>query len=347
VIFRDHDRSRLRPSELDRDEATARANRRRIRRTLTFWFRPAFALRTLNRFQRIAGFDRAIALASSSLAGLIPLAIIAGALLPYLDAQTAANKIISRYGLTGAGAQAVRDLLSPAGGTDTEVSLIGVFLLTIAALSFSRGVQRLFEQAWELKPLSVRNTINDLIWLIGLVAYILFSWWIHSLIDHSRVQIAANAVLLPASALFLAWSGWILSAKRIAWRSLVPFACLGAGLIAIYLTLAAIYAPHLFSSYASRYGVIGAVLAMISILFGFMVVLVAAAAIGREVSEELERIRRGERPADDEVRREWNALIDEAGLRWHTLRDRIDRARHRRSRRHRSDSRDSDSRDEQ
>src|SRR5205823_778456 len=39
----------------------ARVDRERISRTLTFWLRPAFVLRVLSRFQRVAGFDRAIA----------------------------------------------------------------------------------------------------------------------------------------------------------------------------------------------------------------------------------------------------------------------------------------------
>ena len=306
---------------------STRVDRERIRRTLTFWLRPAFVLRTLNRFQRIAGFDRAIALASSALTALIPLAILASAILPHLEAKDAAQRIIVRYGLTGAGAQAVKDVLAPASGTNPEVSLIGILLLLLAALSFSRGVQRLFEQTWELKPLSVRNTLNDLVWMIGLVCYLLLSWWAHGLVDSGRVQIAANLVLLPASAIFLAWSGWVLSARRIPWRSLMPFAILGAALLAVCFTGAAVYLPHWFSAYASRYGVVGVVLAMISALFVVMVVVVVSAAVGREVFEELGRIRRGERPPDNEVRREWDAVIDEARSRWQTLRERIDRFR--------------------
>jgi membrane protein len=60
-----------------------------------------------------------------------------------------------------------------------------------------------------------------------------------------------------------------------------------------------------------------------------MVVLVAAAAIGREVSVELDRIGRGERAPDDEIRREWDVFLDQARSRWQTLRDQIDRLRHR------------------
>lgn len=305
----------------------ARVDRERIGRTLTFWLRPAFVLRTLNRFQKVAGFDRAIALSSSTFTALIPLAVIVGGALPHTDASEAAHKIIVRYGLTGAAAKAVEDLFAPVSGADTGVSVLGGFLLLVAILSFSRGMQRLFEQTWELKPLSVRNTLNDLIWIVGLVCYILFSWWVRRLLDGGRVQLIANLVLVPVSAIFLAWSGRVLSDRRIEWKGLVSFAILGAALVAVYLIGAGVYVPHLFSSYASRYGVIGAVLAMISALFALMLVLVGSAAVGREVSEELDRIGRGERPPDDEVRREWDAVNDEARSRWGTLRERIDHIR--------------------
>jgi membrane protein len=309
--------------------ASARVDRERIGRILTFWLRPAFVLRVLNRFQRIVGFDRAIALASSALTALIPLAIIAGAFLSRGEAAGIADRIIARYGLTGGGAQAVKDVLSPAGGTSTDVSILGLFLLVVAVLSFARGVQRLFEQTWELKPLSVRNTLNDLIWIGGLVCYIGLSWFIHGLIGGGHAQVFANLVVIPLTALFLGWSGRILSAKRIEWRLLLPFAILGGALAALCEIAAGVYLPHLFSSYASRFGVIGAVLAMISALFALMVVLVAAAAIGREVSVELDRIGRGERAPDDEIRREWDVFLDQARSRWQTLRDQIDRLRHR------------------
>jgi membrane protein len=304
--------------------------RERVVRTLTFWLRPAFALRVLNRFQLIAGFDRAMALASSTLTAAIPLVILAGALLPHVQAKDAAQWLISRYSLTGGGADAVRDALAPSTATNTDVGLLGALLLVIAVLSFARGVQRLFERTWELRPLSVRNTVNDLLWIAGLIAYLTISGVAHRAVGHSRVQVGANLLLIPVTAIFLAWSGRVLSAKRLALRSLAPFAVVASLALAVYFALAAVYLPHLFSSSATRYGVIGAVFAMISALFGFMVVLVAASALGREVHEELNRIRAGERPPDDEIRREWDALIREARSRWHSVREHIDRIRNKR-----------------
>ena len=82
-------------------------------------------------------------------------------------------------------------------------------------------------------------------------------------------------------------------------RSLGPFAVVASLALAVYFAGAAVYLPHLFSSYATRYGAIGVVFALISALFGFMVVLVASAALGREVFDELGRIRAGGRPPDD------------------------------------------------
>jgi membrane protein len=304
-------------------------DRERIVRTLTFWLRPAFVLRVLNRFQLVAGFDRAMALASSALTALIPLAVLAGAVLPHVQTEGAAQWLIDRYALTGGGAEAVRDALAPSTTTNTDIGLIGAALLIIAILSFARAVQRLFERTWELQPLSVRNSFNDLLWVAGLIAYLLISGVAHREIGSSRVQVGANLLLTPVTAIFLAWSGRVLSAKRIELRSLAPFAIVASLALAVYFAGAAVYVPHLFSSYASRYGAIGAVFAMISALFGFMVALVASAALGREVFDELHRIRAGERPADDEIRREWDSFIHEARSRWQTLREDIDRIRRR------------------
>ena len=51
-----------------------------------------------------------------------------------------------------------------------------------------------------------------------------------------------------------------------------------------------------------------------------MVALVASAAAGREVHDELARIRRGERPAENEVQQQWDEIRAQARSRWETLR---------------------------
>jgi membrane protein len=307
-----------------------RMNRERVVRALTFWLRPEFVLRVVNRFQRVAGFDRSIALASGALTATIPLTILTSALATELGGKDTAERIIDRYDLTGGGAEAVTDIFAPPSGTSTTLGVAGFLFLIIAVLSFSRAVQRLFEQTWELEPLSVRNTFNGLLWIGGLTAYLSASGFIHAALGRSRLELSAALLAAPLSAVFVIWSGRVLSARRIPRRHLIPFGILGSALLAVYSVGATVYVPHLFSTYATRYGVIGAVFAMISALFCVMVVLVGSAAAGREVHDELNRIGRGERPAEDEVRRQWDEVTAAARSRWETLRDRIDERRRRR-----------------
>ena len=307
--------------------------RARLWRTLTFWLRPAFALRVVSRFQKIVGFDRSMALASSALTALVPLALVLSSVLGELGRPNLAERIVKRYGLTGGGADAVRALFGH--GADTGLSVFGSVFLVISALSFARAAQRLIEQTWELAPLSVRNTTNQLLWLLTLLAYAMVTGSLHSALSGGRLDLAASACQVPVTAVFLYWSGWILSAKRQPWRSYLPFAVLGSVLLAAYTVGMTFYLPRLFSSYATRYGPAGAVFAMITALFFAMLVLVSSAALGREVAEELDRIRRGQQPPDDEVRQAWNNIIAQARQRWQSARTELTRRRRSLRSRHR------------
>jgi uncharacterized BrkB/YihY/UPF0761 family membrane protein len=276
----------------------------------------------------VAGFDRAIALASGALTATIPLMIVVSAVATKIGGKGTAERIIDRYELTGGGAEAVRDVFSPPEGASTSLGIVGFLFLMVAVLSFSRAVQRLFEQAWELDALSVRNTFNGLLWIVGLAAYLGASGILHSQLGHTRLELTAALLSTPLAAVFLIWSGRVLTAKRLAYRDLIPFGILGSVLLGLYSVGATVYVPHLFSTYATRYGVIGAVFAMISALFCVMVVLVGSAAAGREVHDELDRIRRGETPADDEVQRQWDEVTAQARSRWETLRTQVHERRH-------------------
>src|SRR5688572_2050090 len=118
----------------EQDVPRQHATRERVVRTLTLWLRPEFVLRVLNRFQKIAGFDRSIALASSALTATIPLAIVVSAIATQLGGRGIAERIIERYELTGGGAEAVNDIFAPPTGTSTSLGIIGALFLLIAVL---------------------------------------------------------------------------------------------------------------------------------------------------------------------------------------------------------------------
>jgi uncharacterized BrkB/YihY/UPF0761 family membrane protein len=306
-------------------------DRERILRTLTFWLRPEFVLRLVNRFQKVVGFDRSVALASSGLTALIPLTIVTSAVASHLGGKGTAQRIIDRYDLSGGGAEAVKDMFSPAAGTSTSIGIAGALFLLVAILSFTRAMQRLFEQVWELKPLSVRNSVNGLLWMGGLAVYVAVGGVLRAVLGRSSLDLTATVLTVPLSLVFLVWSGWLLTAKRVPRRALLPFGVGGAALLALYSIGARVYVPHLFSTYATRYGVIGAVFAMISTLFCLLFLVVVAAAAGREIHEELLRIRHGEKPADDEVRRQWAEITDDLRSRSETAREQFRNRRRRRA----------------
>jgi uncharacterized BrkB/YihY/UPF0761 family membrane protein len=321
---RDRDREERRQLSSSESTQLGQARRERITRTLTFWLRPHFVLRVVSRFQKVAGFDRSMALASSALTALVPLAVVAGTLTTHVGGEDLAERIIDRYELTGGGADAVRDILAPSTAPPDGVGLIGFVFVVLALLSFARAAQRVFEQTWELKPLSVRNTPNELLWLCGLTLYGAASGFLHAELGHRPLALVATLVTIPLCVVLLMWTGRILTARRLAREALWPFAIVGSALVALYLVGAQLYLPHLFSSYATRYGVVGAVFAMISALFCISVIVVGAAALGREVHVELERIRRGERVPDHEVRRQWAEVTTQVRAHWVTLRRRSD-----------------------
>ena len=91
----------------------------------------------------------------------------------------------------GGGAEAVKEIFASPSGTSTGFGILGFFFLLVAVLSFTRGVQRLIEQTWELEPLSVRNTLNGLRWIGGLVLYLAVSGALHGVLGRSRLELSA------------------------------------------------------------------------------------------------------------------------------------------------------------
>jgi membrane protein len=292
-------------------------DRERLIRGLTFWLRPDFVLRCLRRFQAIEGFDRAIALSSLFFTAIVPLGIVLSGIL----SEDVGTRLVERFDLEGTGATAVSDLFNRQDELTSSFSLFSGFLLLVAILSLSRAIQRLFERTWELPPLSVRNTLNGLIWVAGLVVYVGVASVLRVEVDGGLLEIVSGAALLVAGLGFVLWSGVLLTGRRVSTRELLPAAILIVVLGGILGVAGDIYVPRLFNSYASRYGAVGAVFALISWLFVLMVALVSATAVGREVSTELDSIRRGERPSRAQIDEEWGrvrAMVSE----WRARRNR-------------------------
>lgn len=244
--------------------------------------------RSLARFVELEGFDRSMALAGQAFAALLPLLIVLGTASPGDDF---ADELIDRLDLSGSAADTLRTAVAQT--PDTGTSVVGVLLLVISALSFTRGMQRLYVRAWRLEKLGVRGNFWGLAWLAMFVAF----WSLQPAIVGVFDGVVAFAVSLALSTLLWLWTPWLLVAKRVSWRRLLPQAFLtavGLGALAIG---AAVYLPHAVGSASAQFGILGVAFTLLSLLFAVSFVILVTAALGATLADPgFESPRAGDAP---------------------------------------------------
>ena len=131
-----------------------------------------FARDWIARFIGVQGIDRSMAIAAQSYTALFPLLIVYASVLP--SDRDFADVLIQRFELTGAAAESVERAFAPSGDVRSSVTVVGAGLLLVSALSFTRGLQRLYESSFGLPTLGMRNTKWGLLWLvIGTTIFVL------------------------------------------------------------------------------------------------------------------------------------------------------------------------------
>jgi len=233
----------------------------------------------LRRFFEVQGFDRAMAIGAYAYSALIPAVIVYSALVS--NEGSFADTLVNKFELTGSAADAVRAAFGSSTTVQSSISWFGGLLLIIAALSFARAMQRLYEGAFGLPPLSMRNTNWALLWLLLLFV----AAAVRPVIDRGPVT-----GLILSAAIWLA-TPYLLLGRRVHWSRLVGvslLSALGMSGVGIY---SVIYMPHAIGDSAEQYGVFGIGFALLSWLFVSACVLVAAATGGALVTERIEHHR--------------------------------------------------------
>lgn len=238
------------------------------------------------RFLRVQGVDRAMALAAQAFSALIPLLIVYSAVVSHGQGRDFADSLVDRFDLHGAAAQTVRQAFTSSQTVENTVSLLGGLLLVISALAFARSMQRLYESAYGLGTLGMRNSHHGLAWLVLVVGY--------TSVRPVVTGLSGGVVLRTTASLVLAAGVWtatpyLLLGRRVPSRRLLPGACLTAlGMSALSAT-SVIWFPRTISSSADQFGAMGVAFALLSWLVAAGFVLVATATGGAVTSEWLER----------------------------------------------------------
>jgi membrane protein len=238
----------------------------------------------LERLIEIEFVDRSIALASLTFTSLIPLGVVIGALSP-IDSDGFAAALNRRFELTGSTAQLVTSVFAPPGDVRSTVSVIGLLLLIGSALSFVRGLQRVYERAWRLRSLGVRATPHALAWLACVVVAATVIIPVRTAIDDATGPLISTVVVVATAAGIWLMTPFLLLSRRVPWRALVPTSLITAVAMTALSAASIIWMPRAITSSAESYGPIGIAIALVSWLVGVGFVLVIAAGVGAVLGE--------------------------------------------------------------
>jgi membrane protein len=236
--------------------------------------------RSISLFYELDGIDRSMGLAAQAFTALIPMVILVAVATEGGKGKSLADQIVDRFNLAGATALAVRRGLPSTGSVEEGLSALSILILVVSALSFTRALQRLYARVWNVEAHGFRDTGWGIGWLIVIGMYA----FLHPLL-HGHVSGSLGLALsFLGGTLFWLFTPYVILARQLPWRRLVPQALLTAIGMDFFRAASAIYMPHALASSAKQFGTLGFAFSLVSWLFGAALVLTAAAAVGASLS---------------------------------------------------------------
>jgi membrane protein len=260
-------------------------------------FEETFVGQCVERIIELRPFERALGLASRAFVAALPLAIVTTSLTAAAREGGLAQGIIDRFGLTGKGADDVRQLFATPAEVRGGVSVIEILVLLYSMFSLGRLLARMYEQAWRLPRSGVPGALRGALWVIAVIGYgavlLPFREYVR---DHTGL-VAANLIVFSIASVVWMFTPYALLGARIGFRSLWPTGVLTALALDILGLVGKVYLPRHITTSAERYGLVGVSFAVVEWLIFASIALLLAAAIGAVAAE------RWLRPANlDELR---------------------------------------------
>jgi membrane protein len=236
----------------------------------------------LERFVAVAFIQSAVVLAAQAFMALFPLVICVIAFAPSTVGQTISNEARNKIGLSGATGTDVQNLVASRDALRNSLSIIGVLVVFVSATSFTRALQRVYQNAWELPKAGIRASIFGLEWLVGLAAYLaLLAGGIELTSGHHAGLSVLRVIILVAFSFFLWWlTPFVLLCGRVRLRALLVTGALSAVALLIAGAVSAQIMPRIIGSNERKYGTIGVVFAVESWLVVIASVIVTAGILG-------------------------------------------------------------------
>lgn len=217
---------------------------------------------------------------------------------------------VSRYlGLHGAAATDVMSLFTTSSNVKMPELVGGLIVAAVFGAGVAATQQRGYEGVWSLPRAGIRSTWRQLLWVVGLLIYMIAVLNAGRLGHHGQGRVHSGVVYravaqFVVSLLFYAWSQHLLLCARVSWRRLMPGAvCMALG-TTILVVVSALILPGQITEEVTDYGPVGAtfvlsvwLVVLSGVIFGGA--LLGAIADGRRrpppgpVADELLRLQPG------------------------------------------------------
>jgi membrane protein len=232
-------------------------------------------------------FDRSMTLAAQAFTSVFPLLILVATLRPRRGDQLGAA-LADSLGLSPQAREGLEAALPSASSAASSFGVIGAAVVLLSATSFSRALVRMYVRIWDAqRPPGLRSFWRLIAVLLGLVLLVCLLTFVRRVlagVPFSGVAEALTAFVLGC--LLWTWVPWLLLARRVPVRLLVPGGVLMAVAMMVLTVAGRIYLPRALSSATSQYGALGISFTYVTWLFVIMVALVGSTAIGAVVARD-------------------------------------------------------------
>ena len=197
-----------------------------------------------------------------------------------LAGRTQAAGFIKRFGLTGEAARAVRQTFTTPVTTSAAVSGLSWVFFVFAGIAAAAAIQELYERVFEVKGRGFRHTPQRVVWLAAAIGATFLEGWAYPELSDVGGPVLIGIASAAGATVFWWFSMWLLLGGRRGWRELFPSA-LATGIC--WLGMVVVFRLTLPSAIASdyrKYGSIGVVFAIMSLLIAIGVVIMLGALLG-------------------------------------------------------------------
>lgn len=240
------------------------------------WFGTALSVQ--ERYGEINGNYLAAAVTLSAFLSIFPLLLVAIAILGFFSSGHAnlADDLIRNLGLTGTGADTVRQAITTARHSRKAASVIGLVGLFWSGLGLVAAVQYAINTVWQVKGRGLKDKLVGLAWLAGAVILFAASFAVTAVVNFLPAVVAPLSIVvgLALNTALWVWTMKVMGNRDVGWKALLPGALLGAVGLEVLKAVGSFYVPRAVSSASALYGSLGIIFAVLAwlLLFGRLLV---------------------------------------------------------------------------